>query len=317
MYNPPFTITPKIQNLALEVSELVGQVTLTSQDSALVLHRRMRIRTVRSSLMIEGNTLSVDAVTAILDGKRVLGPKQEIKEVQNAKRAYDLLPKLNPFSVDDLLRAHKAMMSGLVPDAGCLRSKNVGVFDGDQLIHAGTHANYVAGAVQELLSWLATTEMHPLLRACVFHYEFEFIHPFSDGNGRLGRLWHTLLMMQWHEQLAWLPVESLILDRQQLYYAAMAKSEALADGAPFVEFMLEAIRDSLRIYLAQANPEEARASRVLEYLAQNPTATVSELALHIGEPKRTIERTLAALKAEGRLTRHGSSRAGTWQVKNR
>ena len=159
--------------------------------------------------MIEGNTLSEEAVTDILDGKRMLGPAKDILEVENAQRAYALAPSLNPYCVDDLLQAHRVMMEGLVESAGRFRSKNVGVFDGDNLSHAGTPAHYVPDVVADLFAWLSSTDLHPLLSSCIFHYEFEFIHPFVDGNGRTGRLWHTMLLARWRSALAWLPIESV------------------------------------------------------------------------------------------------------------
>ncbi len=160
--------------------------------------------------MIEGNGLNEQAVTAIIDGKRVFGDRRDILEVENAKRAYDLIPDLDPYSIEDLLMAHRAMMEGLVDGAGRFRSGNVGVFDGDTLIHAGTPAAYVPEVMADIFGWLRTTTMHPLLASCVFHFEFEFCHPFADGNGRIGRLWHTLLLSRWRSVLAWLPVESAI-----------------------------------------------------------------------------------------------------------
>ena len=207
-YEPPFERTSTIDTLCMEIAELVGMLHPSSGlGTSPVLHRELRIRTIRSSLMIEGNTLSEEAVTAIMDGKRVLGPARDILEVENAKRAYELIDSLDPLSLDDLLRVHRVMMDGLIEHAGCFRSGNVGVFDGETLIHAGTPANYVPQVMSDLFEWLAKTDLHPLLVSCVFHYEFEFIHPFADGNGRTGRLWHTLLLSRWRPALVWLPVE--------------------------------------------------------------------------------------------------------------
>ena len=181
-YEPSFERTSEIDDLCMEIAELVGMLHPASGlDTSPTLHRELRIRTIRSSLMIEGNTLSEEAVTAIIDGKRVLGPARDILEVENAKRAYELIDSLDPLNLDDLLRAHRVMMDGLIKHAGCFRSGDVGVFDGEALIHAGTPANYVPQVMSGLFEWLATTDLHPLLVSCVFHYEFEFIHPFADG----------------------------------------------------------------------------------------------------------------------------------------
>ncbi|BAK43925.1 Fic family protein [Eggerthella sp. YY7918] len=314
-YEPPFTRTPEIDALAMEIAEMVGALSFASDmGDNIRLHRELRIRTIRSSLMIEGNTLSEDAVTAILDGKRVLGDANDIREVENAKRAYDLMSEFDPLSLRDLLRAHHAMMDGLVSEAGSFRSKNAGVFDGDALIHAGTPANYVPEVMKNLFDWMSETQLHPLLVSCIFHYEFEFIHPFSDGNGRTGRLWHTLLLARWRPSLAWLPVESVILERQRDYYASIAQSNERGSSEPFVTFMLEVIRDALKPYVEPVSEQELRERAVLTLLEDNPHMTAAALAEATSTPQRTIERTLANLRKTGRLIREGSPRAGYWRV---
>lgn len=317
-YKPPFARTAEIDNLSMEIAELVGSLHPSSGLSTdSTLHRKLRIRTIRSSLVIEGNTLSEEAVTAIIDGKRVLGPAKDILEVENARRAYDLLDYFNPYDLDDLLRAHKIMMQGLIDNAGSFRSGNVGVFDGNNLIHAGTPARYVPTVMADFFSWLRTTEMHPLLSSCIFHYEFEFIHPFADGNGRTGRLWHTLLLSHWRHVLAWLPIESVILSRQQEYCAALAASNTNGSSEQFVAFMLEIIRDALLPY---AKPEDApseREQRALEYFSRNPKGTIADLAQVLDCSKRSAERLVSELRAGGKLERQGSPRAGTWIVVSR
>lgn len=314
-YEPPFHTTPQIENLCMEIAEMVGALTPSSELSTNPrLHRELRVRTIRSSLTIEGNTLPEEAVTAIIDGKRILGPEREVREVLNAHRAYELMDELDPLSVDDLLRAHAVMMDGLVEGAGAFRSRNAGVFDGDALIHMGTPARYVSGLVGELFGWMASTELHPLLVSCVFHHEFEFIHPFADGNGRTGRLWHTLILSRWRKMLAWLPVEGVILARQREYYAAFARSEAEGSCEEFVAFMLRAIRDAMAPYVDGDAPARLREIRALDFFAGSPKATVNDLAAHLGCSKRSAERVVAAAKASGALVRHGSVRAGTWEV---
>ena len=312
-YEPPFVQTPKIDRLAMEIAELVGSLVPAGKLSTNpTLHRKLRVKTIRSSLVIEGNALSEEAVTAILDGKRVLGNANDIREVLNAARAYAMLDGLNPTSVEDLLRVHRVMMDGLVEEAGRFRTGNVGVYDGGVLIHAGTPATYVPEVIADLFGWMARTELHPLIASCVFHYEFEFIHPFSDGNGRTGRLWHTLLLARWRSILAWLPVESVILERQSGYYAAIAESNYRGSCEVFVEFMLEVIRDAMRPYAFGADENEIRRERALAFLLSDGGATVEGLAEHLGCSKRTAERIVADLKADGRITREGSARGGRW-----
>lgn len=314
-YEPPFERNARIDSLCMEIAELVGMVS-PSADLAKspVLHRELRISTIHSSLTIEGNGLDRSAVTAILDGKRVLGDARDILEVENAKRAYDLIPELNPYSIDDLLRCHRAMMDGLVAGAGCFRSGNVGVFDGDELIHAGTPAAYVPEVVADIFGWLERTDIHPLLASCIFHFEFEFAHPFADGNGRTGRLWHTLLLSRWRPVLEWLPVESTIRKRQQGYYEALAKSDAAGTSDVFVEFMLEAIRDSLQPYAKVADEHEIALGRALSYFESSPSGNIAALAAVLGCSRRTAERLVAELKESGSLVRVGSARGGHWEV---
>lgn len=314
-YEPPFESTDEITAIALDIAEMVGRL---APDSALssspVLHRKLRIQTIHSSLAIEQNTLTMDQVTDIIDGQRVLGSPDEIREVQNAKRAYDLLPAWDPHSMDDLLKAHGIMMEGLRKDAGTLRTKNAGVYDGDRLIHAGTPASYVPEVMADLFGWIGSTELHPLLASCVFHYEFEFIHPFSDGNGRVGRLWHTLLLARWRTVLAWLPVESMIRERQSEYYAALNESNATGSSTAFVTFMLSVIHDAMKPFCTQESREEALERSILSLIAAHPSATVAEIAEAAGMARRTTERTIASLKESGRVRRVGSPRAGRWEI---
>ncbi len=315
-YEPPFLRTPRIEALCMDIAESVGSLGPNSKLSTNpTLHRKLRISTIYSSLLVEGNELSLDQVTAIIDGKRVLGNQNDIREVENARNAYDMLPDLDPLSLDDLLLAHKAMMIGLVPEAGRFRSKNAGVFEGERLIHAGTPAKYVPSLMEDLFSWLACSDMHPLLRSCVFHYEFEFIHPFADGNGRTGRLWHTLLLSKWRHALAWLPVESVILKRQQDYYRAFSEAESKGECGPFVTYMLEAIKEALAPYSGnQASATVLREEALLAFVLDRPHATIAEIAEHLGVSRATVDRLIATLRANGRLNRVGGRRAGHWEV---
>ena len=314
-YEPPFQRNDAIDSLCMEIAELVGMLSPQAPlAKSPTLHRELRIKTIHSSLMIEGNKLDERTVIAILDGKRVLGDSRDILEVKNAKRAYDLIPELDPYSIDDLLRAHRTMMGGLVPEAGRFRSGNVGVFDGNVLIHAGTLAAYVPEVVAGIFCWLRETSMHPLLASCVFHFEFEFCHPFSDGNGRTGRLWHTLLLSRWRPVLAWLPIESTIRQRQAGYYEALAKSDASRLGEQFVEFMLGVIRDSILPFSKPASEKELARSRALDFFREHGNGNVSQLAESLGCSKRSAERMVAKLKEEGILSRRGSARTGIWIV---
>lgn len=226
--NPPFQITNTILDSVIEIAELVGKLTSINQHSANpTLRRTNRIRTIHGSLAIEQNTLSLEQVTAVLNGKHVLAPPKDIAEVKNAYEIYERLDGLDPYSMDDLLTAHGIMTRGLVEESGCFRSRPVGVVDQQgNILHFGTLPDYVPGLVADLLEWTKNTDVHMLIRSCVFHYELELIHPFADGNGRVGRLWHTLLLSKWNPAFAWLPVESMIYANQQEYYNAINTSNS-------------------------------------------------------------------------------------------
>ena len=247
MKQPPFTITNDAICLIADIAELVGKLTSTNRLSTNpMLRRTNRIRTIHGSLAIEQNTLSLEQVTAVIEGKTVIAPPKDIAEVKNAYEIYEHLDQLNPFDMDDLLAAHRIMTRGLVEESGMFRTGNVGVVDNQgQVLHFGTLPDYVPRLVSELMEWTKQSNQHILIRSCVFHYEFEFIHPFADGNGRIGRLWHTLLLSKWNPIFAWLPVESMIYANQQAYYHAINTSNVAGESTAFVEFMLETIKASL------------------------------------------------------------------------
>ena len=319
-YTPPFTMTDEITNLVIEIAELTGAMTVSEQLSKNPkLRRENRIKSIHSSLAIEQNALTVDQVSDIIDGKRVLGPPQDIKEAKNAYEAYEAMAELNPYSIDDLLKAHKIMMEGLTKDAGTFRSKNVGVYAGDQLIHAGTPANYVPELMGQLFEWLMTSKLHPLVKSCIFHYEFEFIHPFSDGNGRTGRLWHTLILAKWQEFYLWIPIETMIHERQQDYYKMLNASNTAGESTVFVQFMLESIRDLL-LELSQNNHasiEKTLDEKLIDLLKINGKRSAAELSTEVGLSARTVQRALRKLMESGQIEHIGSNRGGYYVVKQK
>lgn len=260
-YAPPYKITDAVIGLISKVSERAGVVSVANGNAANPrLRRDNRIKTIHSSLAIENNSLSLAQVTDIINGKRVLGAEREIREVRNACEAYNIMPALDPFKIKDMLRAHRVLMAGLAPDAGCFRSGGVGIFAGKRLVHAAPPAKLVPKLAGDLVQWAKTSGAHPLITACVFHYEFEFIHPFSDGNGRMGRMWQTLLLSRWKPVFAWLPAETLVRKRQREYYGVLAASDAASDSTAFVEYMLRVISDALDEFLV--NMEGARPVKV-------------------------------------------------------
>ncbi len=266
-YKPPFHTTDRITNLVAAISEQIGRIKVLSHGNLNPhLRKKNRIRTIHSSLAIEQNSLSLEQVTAIVDGKRVLGNPNEIREVRNAYDTYNMMLSLDPYAVKDLLKAHRMMMEGLIPENGRFRSGGVGVFAGDVVVHMAPPARLVPGEIQDLFEWYKTSEMHPLIRSSIFHYEFEFIHPFADGNGRMGRMWHSLLLSKWNEIFYWLPIEELIRSRQQEYYNALGASNRESDSSAFVELMLEIILDTLRETTVVGNAEESTKAAANSYI---------------------------------------------------
>nr|WP_073045378.1 Fic family protein [Dethiosulfatibacter aminovorans] len=245
-YKPPFTISEKTVNLVADIMELITRIILKEVDVINPkLRRNNRIKTIQASLAIENNSLSLEQVTAIINGKRVLGPGQDIREVQNAYEAYEKLLDLNPYHIDSLLTAHKLLMDDLTKESGKFRSGGVGIFAGEQLVHMAPPAHLVREQIEQLIHWSKTSDVHPLIKSCVFHYEFEFIHPFTDGNGRIGRMWQTLILYKWKKIFGWLPVESMIKERQDEYYKVFGVCDKAADSKLFIDFLLQAIYDSL------------------------------------------------------------------------
>jgi len=246
-YHPPFTISPRIIDLISQISEAVGRLSAFGDgEKALNLRRINRIRTIRGSLAIEGNTLSEAQITAILDGKHIVAPPREIQEVRNAMAAYDGLDKWRPDAEKDLLAAHRLLMAELIDEYGVYRSGGVGVMAGSEVIHMAPPAKRVPELMRDLFQWVKDSDQHPLIVGSVFHYEFEFIHPFADGNGRMGRLWQSLILSKWNPLFADIPVESLIYAHQSEYYQALQDATEQSDSACFIEFMLTVILDVVR-----------------------------------------------------------------------
>ena len=305
---PPFEITTAILDDIAEIAELVGRVNASQDLSANpTLRRTNRIRTIYSSLAIEQNTLSLEQVTAVLNGKRVIAPPKDIAEVKNAYEIYEMMESLNPYSVDDLLSAHGVMTRGLVDESGCFRSGPVGVVDKQgNILHFGTLPDYVPGLVMELLNWVRESDFHMLIKSCVFHYELELIHPFADGNGRIGRLWHTLLLTQWKPMFAWLPVESIIHDRQDEYYRAINRSNNEAESTVFIEFMLSAMKEALMEAVQVRNTEnmsreDQRWYQIKRFLKKNGTITNADVREMFRVSSSTANRILAKMTDDGKI----------------
>lgn len=325
-YTPPFTITTDILNLVADISQQVGMLDASTLNASPQLRKQNRIKTITGTLAIEGNSLTEEQITAIVDGKPVLGSVRELAEVKGAITAYDALPNFSPSNTADLLTAHGLMLGDILQNAGRFRSTAVGIHKAGVVHHVAPPAHRVSGLMAELTQWLANTKDHPLIASSVFHYEFEFIHPFSDGNGRMGRLWQTLILSQWHPLFLSLPLESVIKEHQQHYYQALEQADDEANSTPFIHFMLSVIAETLvqnatinasikvtintETDIAGLNTPDA----VLALLAKNPELTRPQLASMIGKDIRTIARALATLQQAGKVKRIGSNKTGYWKV---
>lgn len=317
MYQPPFTISDEMLTLVAEISERIGglNVMMTNQMPHPMLRKENRIKTIQSSLAIENNTLNIEQVTAIMEGKRVLGPLNEIQEVKGAIAAYDLLTEINPLNSKDLLKAHGVMMEGLVKEFGRWRTSGVGVFGKQGCVHLTPPARRVPELMEDLFAWIKSTKTHPLISSCVFHYEFEFIHPFMDGNGRMGRLWQTALLARWQPIFAWIPIESMVKEHQQEYYDAIASSDKSGDSSTFILFMLQCIRSTIdNIATPKKTPKKTPKDIVLELIAADAKVTVEQMAEALGMNKRNAQKHINQLVNDGVIVRVGANRGGHWEI---
>ena len=324
MYTPPFTVTDEVLHLVSEISEQIGTLNalLGERMPSPMLRKENQIKTIHSSLAIEHNSLSLQQVTDVIDGKHVLGAPDEIQEVKNALQAYQLMLQLDAFSEADLLRAHSLMMADLVDNAGHYRKDSVGVFDGDKCIHVAPSADRVPTLMAELFAWVKETKTHPLISSCVFHYEFEFIHPFMDGNGRMGRYWQTLLLSRWKGLFAWLPVETIVKKYQQEYYQAIAQSDAKGDSTDFIVFMLKCILQTIseqrkvtdNVGVNVGINVGINEQRVLDALRADASLSAVKIGQLLGITTRQAERLLASLREKNLIRRIGANKNGHWEI---
>ncbi|MBQ3576238.1 MAG: Fic family protein [Coprobacter sp.] len=315
MYTPSFTISSKAVNIIAEISALIERYDIIiEQNENLMLRKANRIKTIHSSLAIEGNNLSESEVIDIVNGKEVVAPLKEIQEVKNAINTYNLYETLNPFSIDDLLKAHGVMMQTLSPDAGRFRRGGVGVFEGENLIHMAPPADRVPYLIKELFEWLNDSDDHILIKSCVFHYEFEFIHPFSDGNGRIGRLWQSLILGKLHSLFEYLPIENMIYKNQQTYYDAIAKSSAINDSGVFIDFMLQEILNSLKNRYNTKSETKEIEEKILDIISSDIYMTAKKISENLSISQRQVERVISDLKIRGVIERVGARKNGYWKI---
>lgn len=321
---PPFSITEQMLSDVIEIGELVGKASIRSKISTNpTLRRTNRIRTIYSSLAIEQNSMDIEQITAVLSGKHVIAPPKDIAEVKNEYEIYECMDTLDPYSTEDLLKAHSIMVRGIENEAGEFRSRPVGVVDSTgKILHFGTLPQYVPQLITELLDWTKTSGIHILIKSCVFHYEFEFIHPFQDGNGRMGRLWQTAILKEWKEVFAWLPVETLIKENQKEYYKVLAVSDSVANSTKFIEFMLSIILNTINEIIETERKVTVKVTlkvtvnqqKIIDAIKSNPKVTQEELAEIVGITRKSVISNMKKLQENGLINRIGADKNGYWKV---
>ncbi|MFT4258209.1 Fic family protein [Microbacterium sp.] len=320
---PPFTISIRAADALAKIVERITRLEVgTDYRLDIRLHREHRVQSIYSSLAIEGNQLTLDQVSDLLGGKRVWGRPADIREVENARDAYDRLLSFDPYDVADFLTAHTLLTQGLIEEVGRFRAGDVAVFEGDAQVHIGARPQFVPELIGGLFDWARTTNLHPVLLSAIVHCEIETVHPFADGNGRIGRLWQTLILARWNDSFAALPMESVVFQRRPEYYQSLRTAQLDNDATGFIEFSLDAILGAIDGVLVSyrggtsggTSGRTSRDAAVLDALRTDPTLTGAALSDLLGIPRRTIERRLSALKASGHLRREGSTKAGRWIV---
>ena len=323
-YIPPFTVSAEAINLIAQISAQIERYAIRlEQSDGLRLRKANRIKTIHSSLAIEGNKLTEGQVSDIIEGKTVVASLRDIQEVKNAIATYDLFPRLDAFDVNDLLKAHGIMMRALTDEAGRFRRGGVGVFGETGCVHIAPPADRVPYLINDLFGWLRSANDHLLIRSCVFHYEFEFIHPFIDGNGRMGRLWQSLILTKLHPLFQHLPVENMVYANQQAYYDVIAESSRRGNSGPFIDFMLGEILRTLKSHQGEALDDGTNVGtnvgenerKILSIIAHTPQATAREMAGILGITLRQCERILASLKQKGLIARVGANKGGHWKIR--
>jgi Fic family protein len=317
-YTPPYTITSKILNLTNKISEHITELKHNSkQNTTPMLRKKNRIKTLAGTLEIEGNFLGEEKITAIIDGKRVLGTIPEIAEVKGAIKAYQELENYKYHDVSELLKAHKILMNEILNNAGNFRTSNVRVGE-----HIAPQSHLVPQLMSELFEWLKESDEHILLKSCIFHYEFEFIHPFTDGNGRIGRLWQSVILYNYNPLFASLPTESIVRNHQEEYYKALENSTAMGESTPFIEFMLDMILQTINKFGNEVGNAVGNKIgnltqnqiMIVELMKVNSKISAKKLSEEVGISVRKIEENISKLKKLDIINRVGGTR-GYWEVK--
>lgn len=316
---PPYEITSNILRLTALISERIGEINaahLSKQPTEL--RKKNRIKTIQSSLEIEGNTLTVKQITDLLNNKRILAPHKDIIEVKNAIQVYDKINELKVFELKSLCKAHEILMKDLIDNAGKLRTSSVGIVKGKELAHLAPPGKIVKPLMNDLFGYLKKDSDLLLIKSCVFHYEFEFIHPFLDGNGRMGRLWQTMILKKYSPIFEFLPMETLIKEKQQDYYNVLGKSDSQGSSTTFIEFMLEIIKNALEDLLKTQNISLSNNDRILHFrdlIGLNEFSRQDYLRAFKNISSATASRDLKKATDNGDIEKQGDKRMTRYKFK--
>ncbi|MBO7126032.1 Fic family protein [bacterium] len=319
-YRPPFEITAKAINLISEISAQLERFSIAmEQGDSVQLRKINRMKTIHGTLAIEGNSLSEEQVTALIEGKPVIAPLREVQEVRNAILAYGQFMKFDPYNVEELLKAHGIFAWGLVDNPGHFRKGGVCVMGKDGIRHVAPPAHRVPFLISDLFDWVKKSEDHILIKSSVFHYEFEFIHPFPDGNGRMGRFWQSRLLAEWNPVFEYIPVENMIRENQADYYKAIERSTDENDSGIFAEFMLQTILDTIKKHKKKVTAKvtvkvTANQQKIISAINENPYITQEELSKKVGIAIKNIKENMKKLQEQGIIRRIGADKNGHWEI---
>ena len=319
---PPYTITDKMLNLVAEIMEKIGENNYFEKLNRFPeLRRKTRIRSIHSSLAIENNQLSLFEVEEVLNGKMVIGEQKDIQEVKNAYKAYEEIDNIDPYLVEDLKKIQGILTFAIQEDSGKFRNHGEAVYDGDIQIFMAPPHKVVPKLMDNLFNWMIDVKdkVNPLILSSIFHYEFVFIHPFSDGNGRTARLWQTAILSHWKEIFKYIPIESIIRNHQEEYYAVIQNCNNAGNSNEFIEFMLniinEAVNDTIKMNITtQEITQETTQEKILKLVKENPKITQNEMAKLIGISRDGIAYNINLLKQKGMIKRSGSTKSGNWEI---
>ena len=326
---PPYTITNKMLNYVSDIMKKIGETNyLENVNKYPELRRKSRIKSIHSSLAIENNQLSLFQVEDVINGKLVIGEQKDIQEVKNAYKAYENIRKINPYSVEDLKKIHGILTFLIEKDAGKFRNHGEAVYDGDVQIFVAPPHELVPKLMEDLFDWLnkEKDKINPLILSSIFHYEFVFIHPFHDGNGRTARLWQTAILSHWENLFAYLPIESMIKKNQEKYYKVIDNCNKAGNSTEFIEFMLKMIKNAIdeaskvttqetAQETAQETTQETTQEKMLKLIKENPTITQVQMSKVLGITRDGISYNIKQLKEKEIIEREGSNKNGKWIIK--